>query len=142
VQRREDPALLTGEARYLDDLRVDGLLFAAFVRSPYAHALIRGIEGDAFTAADLDLPASPAMGNEVLARPMLAKDRVRFVGEAVAVVTGDSKALAVDAAEQVVVDYEPLPAVVDVLKAIEPDAARSRRRPARLRRRQVLLSRR
>jgi carbon-monoxide dehydrogenase large subunit len=121
VQRREDPALLVGDAKYLDDLRVPGLLHAAFVRSPLAHALIAGVEG-AYTAGDLGLPDAPAMGNENLGRPMLARDRVRFVGEAVAVVVAGSKAEAADAAEQVVVDYEPLPAVTDPIKAMEPDA--------------------
>ena len=126
MQRREDPALLTGEARYLDDLRVPGLLHAVFVRSPLAHALVRGIDGPAdatvFTASDLGLPSSPAMGNDKLLRPMLATDRVRFVGEAVAVVAAETKAQAVDAAERVVVDYEPLEAVTDVLRAMEADA--------------------
>jgi carbon-monoxide dehydrogenase large subunit len=132
VQRREDPALLVGEARYLDDIRLDGLLHAAFVRSPYAHAVLGAIDiSDAaagegvigvFTNDDLGLPPSPAMGNEAIARPMLASGRVRFVGEAVAVAVAETRALAVDAAERIVVEYEPLAAVVDVMQAIEPGA--------------------
>ncbi len=139
VERREDPALLTGEADYLADLRVEGVLHAVFVRSAAAHGLLRGVEVSAaaaragvvgvFTASDLELPDLPEWPREdgpprpELARPCLAKDRVRFVGEAVAVVVADSVAAAADAAELVEVDLDPLPAVIEPLGALEPDAA-------------------
>ncbi|MCF7548092.1 xanthine dehydrogenase family protein molybdopterin-binding subunit [Pseudonocardia sp. WMMC193] len=136
VRRVEDPELLTGATTYVGNLaaaRTD-VLHAVFVRSPVAHALIEGIDTAAaagadgvvgvFTAADLDLP--PHHGLVVLnpgtPRPPLATDRVRFVGEAVALVVAGTRAQAVDAAELVEVDYDPLPAVVDPEAALAPDA--------------------
>lgn len=138
VERREDPPFLTGEAEYLADLRVDGMLHAVFVRSSVAHGTLRGVDLSgaatqpgvvgAFTAADLALPDLPewpradAPPRAEVARPCLVRDRVRFVGEAVAVVVAESPAAALDAAELVEVDVDPLPAVVDALAALEPDA--------------------
>jgi len=134
VLRREDPEILLGEARYFDDLRVEGLAHLVFVRSTVAHALIEGIDtGEAgampgvvavFTADDLDLPAvqGSTMIPEEMSRPPLARDRVRFVGDIVAAVVGETLAQAVDAAEQVIVDYDPLPAVIDAEGALA-DAA-------------------
>ncbi|MGH2819311.1 MAG: xanthine dehydrogenase family protein molybdopterin-binding subunit [Actinomycetota bacterium] len=131
VKRTEDPRFLTGEARYTEDLEGEGALHAVFVRATLAHATIqdidveaaRGAPGvvDVFTAESLDLPPQKS-SEEGFERPLLARDRVRFVGEPVAIVVGESRAQAVDAAEQVLVDYEPLPAVVDVVKALEEDA--------------------
>ncbi len=134
VPRREDPAILVGEARYFDDLAVEGLLHAHFVRSTVAHGRLVGLDvADAaaapgvvgvFTAEDLAL--EPILGFAMLpptlARPPLATDRVRFVGEALAVVVAEQRAQAVDAAEAVIADIEPLPAVVDPEAALAEDA--------------------
>lgn len=134
VRRVEDPALLTGQSRYVDDLSVEGVAHLAFVRSPYAHARLGDIDvtGAAampgvvavLTAADLGIAPHHAFAvlNEACARPPLAEGKVRFVGEAVAVVVAGSKAEAVDASEAVVVDYEPLEAVVDMEDALAPGA--------------------
>ncbi|MDT7707758.1 MAG: aerobic carbon-monoxide dehydrogenase large subunit [Pseudonocardiales bacterium] len=134
VRRVEDLDLITGASTYVGNLRLDGMLHLAFVRSPLAHGLVTGIDtGQAaaapgvvavYTAADLDLPAHHGLMvlNPDLPRPPLAVDRVRFVGEAVAVVVAETKAQAVDAAELVEVDYDPLPAVVDPEAALEPGA--------------------
>jgi carbon-monoxide dehydrogenase large subunit len=134
VRRVEDPELLTGASTYVGDLPLDGAVHLAFVRSPLAHARLAGIDVRAaaaapgvvavLTAADLDLPAHHGfmVVNPDLPRPPLATDRVRFVGEAVAVVVGESPAAAVDAVELVEVDYDALPAVVDPEAALEPGA--------------------
>jgi carbon-monoxide dehydrogenase large subunit len=134
VRRVEDRDLITGASTYVGNLDLPGVLHLAFVRSPLAHAVITGIDTAeaaaapgvvaVFTAADLDLPAHHGLMvvNPDLPRPPLAVDRVRFVGEAVAVVVAETKAAAVDAAELVEVDYDPLPAVVDMEAALEPGA--------------------
>jgi carbon-monoxide dehydrogenase large subunit len=138
VDRREDPALLTGSAGFMADVVVPGMLHAAFVRSYAAHGVLRDVDLTAakelpgvvaaYVAADLGLPDIPewprAEGppRPELARPCLARDRVRYVGEPVAVVVARSAADAADALEQVVVDIEPLPAVVDPMAAMEPGA--------------------
>jgi aerobic carbon-monoxide dehydrogenase large subunit len=134
VRRVEDRDLITGATTYVGNLALEGVLHLAFVRSPLAHAVITGIDTSAaaaspgvvavFTAADLDLPAHHGLFvvNPDLPRPPLATDRVRFVGEAVAVVVAETKAAAVDAVELVEVDYDPLPAVVDMEAALEPEA--------------------
>ncbi len=121
VRRREDPRLVTGTGRYVDDVQVDGCLHAAFVRSPVAHAKLGAIDSEAagsapgvvavFTAADLGLRPRLAFGviAEALARPPLAVDRVRFVGEPLAVVIAASRAEAADAAALVEAAYDPLP---------------------------------
>src|SRR5262249_47321236 len=120
VLRSEDRALLTGTARYLDDVPCEGALHAVFARSPRAHARVRSVDtGDAgampgvvgvFTAADVGGLRMPAVEDspEVFARPLLAIGRVRFVGEPVAVVVARTRAQAMDAADAVAVDYEPL----------------------------------
>ena len=134
VLRKEDPGLLTGANQYFDDMPVEGMAYIHFVRSPFAHANITGVdtsEADGmpgvaavYTASNLDIPSFQAfpMLPDILNRPMLASERVRFVGDIVAAVVADSREAAADAAEAVVVDYDPLPAVVDMEKAIEPDA--------------------
>jgi carbon-monoxide dehydrogenase large subunit len=134
VRRVEDPELLLGRAAYVDDLPIPGVLHLAFVRSTVAHAELRSVDTSeaatmagvaaVFSAADLDVPVAPGLMvvNPAFARPPLATERVRFVGDVVAVVVADSRAAAVDAAEQVVVGYEPLPAVVDPERAAEPGA--------------------
>src|SRR5436305_3827747 len=139
VPRSEDPVLLRGEGRYSDDVSLPGQAYAAIVRSHYAHGIIRGIDTAAarampgvlavYTAADLaaggigPLPARQVMNNRdgtpmlQPARYVLATDKVRHVGEAVAAVIADSVAAAKDAAEAVVVDIEPLPAVSEPSEA-------------------------
>ncbi len=138
VERREDPPLLTGAVDYLGDLSPDGMLHAVFVRSALAHGELRSVDvADALaqpgvvaacTADDLELgdipewPRPDGPPRPELARPCLARGRVRFVGEAVAVVVAETAAAALDAAEHVVVDVDPLPVVVDLLAALEADA--------------------
>jgi carbon-monoxide dehydrogenase large subunit len=134
VPRVEDPAFLTGRARYVDNLELEDVLHLVLVRSPYAHATIRSIDTSeaarmpgvvaVYTAADLGL--APEHGfmrlNEEIARPPLAEGKVRFVGDPVAAVLAETRAAGEDAAERVVVDYEPLPAVVDPEEALAPGA--------------------
>ena len=128
VLRTEDPRLLTGGGVYVDDLRLPELTwaaFATFVRSPMAHALITGI--DAAAARDLpgvvavitaaDLPAAKGPTSE----PLLAADRVRYVGEAVALVLTEERYQGEDAAELVSVDYEPLTPVPAVGAALRDE---------------------
>ena len=134
VLRTEDPGILLGETRYLDDLALPGALHAVFVRSTAAHARLAGVDTAAaaampgvagvYTAADLGLTPMTfhPMGPPTMARPPLAAEVVRFVGDAVAVVVAGTRAEAVDAAGEVVVDYEPLPVVVDPLAAATPGA--------------------
>jgi aerobic carbon-monoxide dehydrogenase large subunit len=133
MRRREDPPLLTGTARYTDDLTVPGALQAVFVRAPLAHGRIEAVRVTAaaampgvvgvFTAADLALPPMPAgTAPAAFARPVLADTTVRFLGEPVALVVAGTRAQALDAAEAVEVDYQPLEAVVDPLAALEADA--------------------
>jgi carbon-monoxide dehydrogenase large subunit len=132
VLRSEDPRFLTGGDTYIDNLDVPDAAHVVYVRSPIAHARIGGIDTrDAaampgvvgvFTGADVDLaPRPPAHTRmpESMVRPLLARDVVRFVGEPVAAVVADHRAQAVDAADAVVVDYEPLPAVVDAEAAVD-----------------------
>jgi aerobic carbon-monoxide dehydrogenase large subunit len=128
VRRREDERILRGGTRYLDDIDPPGAVHVAFVRSPFAHARIGGvdvpdeIEGvvAVITAADLegrvgDLPVQGIEGGEVAAEghPVLAGDEVRYAGQPVAAVLAESRALAEDAAELIEVDYEPLEPVLE-----------------------------
>ncbi|MEQ3554460.1 xanthine dehydrogenase family protein molybdopterin-binding subunit [Pseudonocardia nematodicida] len=139
VRRVEDADLITGRSTYVGNLPFGddappGLAHVAFVRSPLAHARITGIDTSeaaaspgvlaVYTAADLDLPAHHGLMvlNPELPRPPLATDRVRFVGEAVAMVVAASRAAAVDATELVEVDYDPLPAVTDPEAALAEGA--------------------
>ncbi len=133
VPRVEDPPLVTGSARYTEDLVVPGAAQAVFVRSVLGHARINGIDTAeaaaapgviaVVTAADLDLkPLAPGLAPRPFARPPLARGVVRFMGEPVAVVVAASREQALDAAELVQVDYEPLPVVTDPLTALEADA--------------------
>jgi len=139
VKRVEDEALLRGQGRFADNVKVENELHACFVRSPHAHARIVGIDTAAAAAMPgvartltarslLDAGVNPipnsadfkrADGQPTLSPPhhALAVDTVRYVGEAMAAVIASSMAEARDAAEQVVVDYEPLPAVVDAAQA-------------------------
>ncbi|MCU1427867.1 MAG: carbon monoxide dehydrogenase [Actinomycetia bacterium] len=134
VVRVEDPDLLTGRANFVDDLPISGVLHLTFVRSPVAHARVRSVDmADArampgvvavFAAEDLGLP--PYQGlmvlNPACERQPLATDKVRFVGDAVAVIAAESRAAAIDAAEAVVVDYDELPPAIDPERALAPDA--------------------
>ena len=129
VRRREDPALIQGTGRYVDDIKRDGMLHVAFVRSPFAHARITSVSVDdalamdgvhaVYTAADVrhlgPLLAQVPVGK---VRPLLADGVVNHAGEAVAMVVADSRYLAQDAAEAVFVDYDPLPAVVDLKESL------------------------
>jgi aerobic carbon-monoxide dehydrogenase large subunit len=122
VRRREDPRLVTGKGQYTADVHRDDCLHAVFVRSTFAHARLgavdvsaaRGMPGVAgvFTAQDLKLKAQEFPSLDAMARPPLASDVVRFVGDAIAVVVAETREQATDAAAVVVVDYEPLPIVI------------------------------
>jgi aerobic carbon-monoxide dehydrogenase large subunit len=137
VIRTEDPLLLTAGGRYVDDLAHDPLLAGAaevfFVRSTSAHAVISVDVSNALgqpgvinvvTSADIDLGTVPfdlPMYPVETARAWLASDRVRFVGEPIVAIIAHTRAQAADAAEHVVVDYEPLPAIIDVETAVNSD---------------------
>ena len=140
IRRKEDPRLITGQATYVDDITLPGMLYAAIVRSPEAHARITSID---FQAA-LERPDVRAVltgeVNDELVSPIpmvwappgvevkvpehwpLARDKVGYVGQAVAVVIGTDKYGVVDAAEDVIVEYDPLPVVVDLEKALEEES--------------------
>ena len=126
VKRKEDPALLTVGGRYVDDLAPADALWITFVRSDRAHAMITGVAVDearampgvvaVLQADDLGLQAQPPgqpMLNQTMLRSALATDRVRYVGEPLAIVVSESREQGVDAAEQVFVDHEPLEVVLD-----------------------------
>src|SRR2546426_1794081 len=134
VRRREDPRLVTGTGHFVDDIRPERCLHVAFVRSTLAHAKIRSLDlveaartpgvVAVLTGADLHLPARVGFQTvaETLARPPLAIERVRFVGEPVALVVAESSGVAEDAAQLVALDLEPLAVVVDPEAARRPDA--------------------
>lgn len=145
IRRNEDARLLTGQALFVDDVELPGMLHAAFLRSSYAHARIKGIDVSAalqrpgvvavYTAHDLGdywkpgplLVSPPPVPGRVFnerTQVPLAKDKVRFVGEPIAVVIAESRYVAEDALMDIVVDFEPLPAVVDLEKAAQPESAR------------------
>ncbi len=140
VRRREDIRFITGQGRYTDDITLPGQAYAVFVRSPHAHAVVKSI--DASAAKDMPgvlavltqyefsemgatgtfpfiFPAVNRDGSKVpqSPKPILVADKVRHVGEAVAVVVAESAAEAQDAAEAVMVDYEPLQAVASAYTA-------------------------
>jgi len=134
VRRIEDRPLLIGASTYVADVRVPGMLDAAFVRSTIGHGRIRAVDTTAarampgvvavYTAEDLDPPlyVFPVEVHVDCRRPSLARERVRFVGELVAIVVADTRARADDAAEAVVVTYDPWPVVVDPERALGGDA--------------------
>ncbi len=131
IKRREDPRLITGAGNFVDDIKLVGLTYAAVLRSPYAHATIARIDTSAaasapgvvaiFTGKDLagkvnPVPCAwnvPNADIKIPAHPLLAADRVRYVGDGVALVVAESRAAARDAIDLIDVDYDPLPAVVD-----------------------------
>ncbi|MBI1354123.1 MAG: molybdopterin-dependent oxidoreductase [Acidobacteria bacterium] len=140
IRRREDPRLITGSALYTDDMTLPGMLHAAMLRSPYAHARIRSIDASAaleaegvvavYTSADAEgelnpVPCAwllPNSGLVVADYPSLAKDTVRYVGDIVAVVVAETRYQAYDALDLIDVDYDPLPAVTSPEQAAQPDA--------------------
>ncbi len=146
VKRKEDPRLVTGSSTYVTDVTLPGMHWVAFVRSPHAHARIRGIDGSAalkrpgvravVTGKDIQALCAPiplggpsvegggAAGPETVGRKHypLSVGKVRHVGEAVAAVIAETEALAVDAAAEVAVDWEPLPAVTGPFAAMADGA--------------------
>ena len=140
VKRREDPRLLTGASSYLDDIQQVGVLHAAILRSPHAHARIRGIDirgarsspevVAVLTGEEAEQTAGtvPCLWTlppdlKIPKQPTLALRKVLYVGQPVAVVVATSRAAAVDAAQEISVDYEPLLPVMDVEKALAPGAS-------------------
>ncbi|MFP6708925.1 MAG: xanthine dehydrogenase family protein molybdopterin-binding subunit [Alphaproteobacteria bacterium] len=136
VQRREDPRLLTGQGRFVDDINLPRMLHIAFCRSDHAHARVLKVDVAAaaampgvvaiFTGADVLGTFNPIRATSRMADyyatelPVLAHDKVRYVGEAVAAVVAESRYLAEDAAECIAVSYEPLGHVADVQANAEP----------------------
>src|SRR6266566_4744741 len=140
IKRREDPRLITGQATYVDDIKLHGMLHMAVLRSPYGHARINSINTEAarnhpgvvavYTAEDM----KGAVGNLVIPVPLgkiaegmgnrgaLDEGKVGFYGDPVAVVIADDRYTARDAKDLIEVDYEPLPAAIDLEKAMQPDA--------------------
>ena len=150
VLRKEDPELVTGHARYVDNISLPGMLWVGIVRSPYAHARINGVDLSrarelpgvvaAFTGEDLagewaaGLPCAWPIANRSFPDPTtedprapdhwpLATDKARHAGDPVAVIVADSRARAADALEAVAVDYDPLDPVLDLEDALKPESA-------------------
>ena len=140
IRRREDPRLITGRAAYTDDIKLPGMLHAAILRSPYAHASINSIDTGAavgqpgvvavFTGADTEgalngLPCAwliPGSDLKTPVHPAIAKDKVRYVGDAVAVVVAESRYQAEDALEHIAVEYEALGVVISPKDAAQDGA--------------------
>src|SRR5450756_2284550 len=144
VGRKEDRRFITGKGRYVDDIKLQGMTHAHFIRSPHAHAKVKGIDSsaamkmpgvvDVLTGRQIvdDKIGNLICGWAITSRdgtPMkmgawsaMAPETVRFAGQAVAVVIAETKNQAKDAAEAVVVTYEELPAAADILAAIKPSA--------------------
>jgi carbon-monoxide dehydrogenase large subunit len=136
VVRLEDPALLTGAGKYVDDLDSPNAARVVFVRSSVAHGTLRSVDVAGaktmpgvlavYHAGGDDLGLAPFQGfpmiPEAFNRPVFARDRVRFVGDIVVAVVAESDAQAVDAAEAVVIEIDPLPVVVTAAAALAPDA--------------------
>jgi carbon-monoxide dehydrogenase large subunit len=143
IKRNEDPRLLTGQGLYVDDVDLPNMLHVAFVRSPYAHARINSIDISqallregvvaVYTANDLGdywkpgpLLVSPPPVDDIVfnekTQVPLAKDKVKFAGEPIVMVLAESRYIAEDALADIQIDYEPLNAVVDLEKALQPDS--------------------
>jgi carbon-monoxide dehydrogenase large subunit len=138
LRRREDFKLITGQGRYVDDIKLSGMLYMAVLRSPHAHADVKSVDlGQAKAAPGVRLALSGKdlegkiggivpnwiiPGTKVPFRPVVATDRVRFVGECVALVVAESLAQAYDAINLIDVDYQTLPAVTDEAAAIRDGA--------------------
>jgi carbon-monoxide dehydrogenase large subunit len=141
VKRTEDPKFITGKGRYLDDIKLTGMVHMSILRSPYAHANIKAIDTTAAKAmpgvlaviVGADIPYNPlpmawpaggasGLQNNVNTPRVLATDDVKWTGEGVAAVIAETPEQAVDALEKIEVDWEPLPTVVDAEKATQPGA--------------------
>ncbi|HEY7443067.1 MAG TPA: molybdopterin cofactor-binding domain-containing protein, partial [Vicinamibacterales bacterium] len=143
ILRNEDARLLTGRALFVDDVQLPGMLHVAFVRSNYAHGRLRSVDVSAarqrrgvvaaFTAADLGdywrpgpllvpPPPIPDLVFHQCTQVPLVRDKVRHVGEPIAMIVAESRYVAEDAMEDVLVDIEPLEAVVDLESALDPAA--------------------
>jgi carbon-monoxide dehydrogenase large subunit len=135
VLRLEDPTLLEGKGKYVDDLVEPGTLFVSYARSSVAHGNVvsvdvseaesmPGVVAVYHAGNDLGLPSFQGfpMLPDTFNRPVFAKDRVRFVGDIIAAVVAESKAQAADAADAIVVEYEPLPAITTAMAGLAPDA--------------------
>ena len=140
IRRREDPRLITGKASYTDDIKLPGMLHAAILRSPYAHANITSVDTSGvasqpgvvavYTGEDTDgvlngMPCAwliPGSDLKTPAHPAIAKDKVRYVGDAVAVVVAETRYQAEDALEHIAVDYEPLGVVISPKGAAQDGA--------------------
>ncbi|MBE0684045.1 MAG: xanthine dehydrogenase family protein molybdopterin-binding subunit [Anaerolineales bacterium] len=143
IKRNEDPRLLTGQGLFVDDVDLPNMLHVAFVRSPYAHAKINSIDVSQallregvvaiYTANDLGdywkpgpLLVSPPPVDDIVfnekTQVPLAKDKAKFAGEPIVMVLAESRYIAEDALADIQIDYEPLKAVVDIEKALQPDS--------------------
>jgi carbon-monoxide dehydrogenase large subunit len=144
VARVEDPRLLQGHGRYVDDIHLPGMLEVAFVRAAHAHALVKGIEkshaaalpgvyaiwrladfGDSYTKKRMAVTAPSPLIKQTITQFPLAQDEVCYVGEPIALVLAENRYVAEDAAALVEVEYEPLPAIVDSTAALDQQAARA-----------------
>ncbi len=134
IKRREDPALLMGTVTYVNDMKLPGMLYAAVLRSPYAHARILSVNTEAARkvpgvhavlsgrdAAEF-LDPMPTFCAEPVVEHAIALEKVRYVGEAVAVVAAENRYIAEDALDLIEVEWELLPTVSDPVAAMEPDA--------------------
>ena len=142
VKRFEDALLVTGQGRFLDDVSLPGMLYAAMVRSDYAHARIRSIDVSAardlpgvvevLVASDIagtleDIPSRPMAGEQMIqemnppTHPVLAKDKVCYAGQAIAIVVAQDHYIAAEAIELISVDYEPIPPIMDPDEAVKPE---------------------
>jgi carbon-monoxide dehydrogenase large subunit len=145
IKRNEDPRLLTGKALFVDDVNLHGMLHVAYYRSPYGHALIKNIDvskareregvvavysakdlGDYWRTGMLNVQPPPIKDVVFHARlhPILAKDKIRHVGEAIVCVVAESRYIAEDAVGDIMIDFEPLPVNIGLEEALAPDAAR------------------
>ncbi|PYV38223.1 MAG: carbon monoxide dehydrogenase, partial [Acidobacteria bacterium] len=138
MKRTEDPRLITGSSTYVDDIKLAGMLYVTFVRSVHANANIVSVNTEAakasagvvevLTGKDVShligsVPCAAAIpGLKVPFQPVLAVDAVRFVGEPVVAIVASDRYAGRDAADLVEIEYEPLPAAVDVEAAMKPDS--------------------
>ena len=143
LKRFEDPKLLTGQGSFVDDIQLPDMLHAAILRSPHAHARIRAIDGTeartmagvvaVLTGADIagvlgEVPTRAMVGGwevdemQPVEQPVLARDKVYYVGQPVAIVVAQNRYLAKDAVALIRVEYDPLPPVLDPLAALQAEA--------------------
>ncbi len=139
IKRSEDPRILTGAGRYVDDITLPGMASAAFLRSPMAHARVVSVDASAarqlpgvlavYTGAEMEAMVTPggygaaaALSAPNYLHSLLATDKVRCVGDLVALVVADCRYIAEDACELIEVEYEELTAVTSVTQAMAPDA--------------------